>query len=40
MFPSIGEDMLHGVSHIGEVRYTLPMWFTKDKDLELKFAGE
>ena len=40
LFPTVGEDMFHGVSSIGEIRYTLPMWFTKDKDLELKFAGE
>lgn len=39
MFPSDGEDMTHRVSSIGQDRYTLPMWFTKDKTLELKFAG-
>jgi len=39
IFPSKGEKMLHEVASIGEDRYTLPMWFTKDKDLELKFAG-
>ena len=40
VFPTVGEDMFHGVSSIEEIRYTLPMWFTKDKDLELKFSGE
>lgn len=40
MFPSHGEEFLHQVADIGEDRYTFPMWFTKDKDLELKFAGE
>lgn len=40
IFPSNGEEMLHEVMGIGEDRYTLPMWFTKDKDLELKFAGD
>lgn len=35
-FPSQGKDMLHEVISIGEDRYTMPMWFTKDKDLELK----
>jgi hypothetical protein len=39
IFPSNGEEMLHEVMGIGEDRYTLPMWFTKDKALELKFAG-
>jgi hypothetical protein len=38
IFPSDGEDMLHEVVGIGEDRYTLPMWFTKDKELELKFS--
>lgn len=38
IFPSNGDDMLHEVMGIGEERYTLPMWFTKDKNLELKFA--
>ena len=37
IFPSDGEDMFHEVKSIGQNRYTLPMWFTKDKDLELKF---
>ena len=40
IFLSHGEDMLHGVENIGEYRYTMPMWFTKDKSLELKFAGD
>lgn len=37
IFPSAGEGMSHRVSDIGEVRYTFPMWFTKDASLELKF---
>jgi hypothetical protein len=37
VFPSIGEDMFHEVKTIGEDRYTLPMWFTKNKSLELPF---
>ena len=40
VFPSQGKDMLHEVISIGEDRYTMPMWFTKDKDLELKFGEE
>ena len=40
IFLSQGDDMLHGVESIGEYRYTLPMGFTKDKSLELKFAGD
>jgi len=35
IFPS--KDILHRVSNIGEYRYTIPMWFTKSKELELKF---
>jgi hypothetical protein len=38
IFPSGGDNMVHEVMGIGENRYTLPMWFTKDKDLELKFT--
>ena len=37
VFPSSGEDMFHEVKRIGEDRYTLPMWFTKDKGFELTF---
>jgi hypothetical protein len=40
IFLSRGDEMLHEVSHIGENRYTIPMWLTKDKDFELKFAGD
>jgi hypothetical protein len=29
--------MFHEVKSIGQDRYTVPMWFTKDKSLELKF---
>jgi hypothetical protein len=29
---------LHQVKHIGEDRYSIPMWFTTDKNYELKFA--
>jgi hypothetical protein len=39
IFPSNGDDMVHGVSSISQDRYSLPMWFTKDKNLELKFSG-
>jgi hypothetical protein len=37
IFPSSGEKMFHEVKSIGQDRYTVPMWFTKDKSLELKF---
>jgi hypothetical protein len=37
IFPSDGEEMFHEVKAIGQDRYTLPMWFTKDETLELKF---
>ena len=40
LFQADGEDMYHKVDHIGADRYTMPMWFTKTKDLELKFAGD
>jgi hypothetical protein len=35
IFPSHGDDMFHEVKRIGEDRYTLPMWFTKNKENEL-----
>lgn len=44
--PEVGDlviftsDILHGVDHVGEIRYSMPIWFTKDKELELKFAGD
>jgi len=37
VFLSDGEDMLHGVKIIGEDRYTVPMWFTKDPSFEVPF---
>jgi hypothetical protein len=37
IFPSHGDDMFHEVKRIGEDRYTLPMWFTKNKENELLF---
>jgi len=37
VFTSIGEDMLHGVSSISQDRYTVPMWFTKDRSFEVPF---
>ena len=37
IFLSGGEDMAHEVKIINEERYTIPMWFTKNKSLELLF---
>lgn len=37
IFPSHGDNMFHEVKRIGEDRYTLPMWFTKDTDKEVLF---
>ena len=37
VFVSRGDEMFHEVKRIGEDRYTLPMWFTKNRDCELLF---
>lgn len=39
IFESGHPDSLHGVKNINEDRYSILMWFTKDKDYELKFGG-
>lgn len=38
VFLSHGEDMLHEVKVTNEERYTMPMWFTKDKTREVQFT--
>lgn len=38
IFPSQGNDYVHEVGKISEIRYTLPMWITDDPEWELKFA--
>ena len=38
LFKAADFGSLHQVKHIGEDRYSIPMWFTTDKNYELKFA--
>jgi Rps23 Pro-64 3,4-dihydroxylase Tpa1-like proline 4-hydroxylase len=38
LFKSAEFESFHEVKHIGEDRYSIPMWFTTDKNYELKFA--
>lgn len=37
VFITQGDDMIHEVKTTNEERYTMPMWFTKDKTREVKF---
>jgi hypothetical protein len=39
LFKSKNFESLHQVKSIGEDRYSIPMWFTLDKDYELKFVN-
>ena len=38
LFKSAEFESFHQVKHIGEDRYSVLLWFTKDKNYELKFA--
>jgi len=38
LFITKGEDMIHEVKVTNEERYTMPMWFTKDKTREVQFV--
>ena len=40
MFKSGNPDCSHDIKYINEDRYSIPMWFTKDPDYALNFAGE
>ena len=40
IFKSTGITSFHGVKVINEDRYSIPMWFTKDNNYELKQLTE
>lgn len=40
VWPSGIKELSHEVKTINEDRHSVPMWFTKDKNFELNFAGD